>query len=511
MRDIPEIESFLKKLEQQRENFLPGEQPGEPPEDKAFEPAALLTELGLSRRFVKQNRGRVRYVPAWGWLVFTGAHWERDDQQAARLAKETIDSLFIEAQEKRKQAEQLTKDIQERAAAGKLDSLSKDERDKLLEQPKKADGAAVSLMGFALECQRASKVRALLELAQSDMVSKPEDFDRDLYLLNLANGTLNLKNGKLQPHNPDDRLTKISDVEFDPGVQCPRWLAFLERVFNHDQELISFIQRAAGYSLSGDTGAQCFFFCYGVGANGKTIYLETLRALLGDYAYSLPSDALMRAQYRNTGADSVLANLPGARMALASETGEGQRLNEVLVKDLTGGDTITTRHLYREVFSFHPSVKLWIRGNHKPKITGQDEGIWRRVRLIPFEVTIPEGERDPNLLEKLRAELPGVLNWALEGCLSWQRQGLTKAAAVVQATETYRKEENVLDQFIDACCVIDQAATVRAGDLYKVFQQWGGQWTQRAFFDALKCKFDKQHTKIGNFYAGIGLLSEDTR
>ncbi|HYU47276.1 MAG TPA: phage/plasmid primase, P4 family, partial [Terriglobales bacterium] len=254
---------------------------------------------------------------------------------------------------------------------------------------------------------------------------------------------LNLKTGTLQPHCREDLLTKCLPIAYDPNAECPTWLDFLKTIMANNAALITFLQRAIGYSLTGDTSEQCLFIAHGSGSNGKSTFLEVLQALLGDYAESTPSASLL-AKDRHDGIPNDIARLRGARLVTAVEIGEGKRLNEELVKRLTGQDTMTARFLFAEFFDFHAEFKLWIACNHLPTIRGTDHAIWRRIRLIPFTVTIPDEQQDKKLPGKLQAELPGILRWAIQGCLAWQEQELSTPSEVIAATKDYRALMDVI-------------------------------------------------------------------
>ena len=262
-------------------------------------------------------------------------------------------------------------------------------------------------------------------------------------------------------------------IDFDPDAECPIFLAFLERVMAGNCALIAFLQRAVGYSLTGLTGEQVLFLLYGLGANGKSTLLEILRALLGDYAQQTEfSTFLVRKQ---DGVRNDLARLRGARFVSAVEMEGERRLSEALVKQLTGGDTISARFLFSEFFEFLPAFKLWLAANHKPEIRGTDHAMWRRVRLIPFTVTIPDDAQDKSLPAKLRAELPGILAWAVRGCLQWQANGLDAPDEVTRATEDYRAEMDVLGDFLAERCIDESGTHVLAADLYGAYRLWSEQ------------------------------------
>jgi len=271
--------------------------------------------------------------------------------------------------------------------------------------------------------------------------------------------------------------------------------------------LYDYVQRAVGYTLTGRTDEQCLFFCYGTGANGKSVFEETLGRLLGEYGTATRTETIMARG--SGGIPNDIAALRGARYVSINETADGQRINEPLVKDMTGGDTMSARFMRQEFFTFRPTFKLWIRGNHKPVITGTDYGIWRRIHLVPFTVTIPEAERDPALLDKLRLELPGILRWAVEGCLAWQREGLRPPIVVTHATAQYRREMDVLGTFLEDRCTVRPHGQVSAKSLYRAYRDWcdgAGEHpvNQRRFGIALQERgIEKEHTRTGTVYHGI--------
>jgi putative DNA primase/helicase len=333
----------------------------------------------------------------------------------------------------------------------------------------------------ALASESHARLRAMIELTKSEpsIPVTPEELDRDLWLLNVLNGTLDLHTGQLTPHRREDKITKLAPVAYDPDAACPTWDAFLDRIMGGNADLVGFLKRAAGYSLTGSTSERAVFFLHGAGRNGKSTFLETLRALLGDYAQRTPTQTLIIK--RDGGIPNDVARLKGARFVSASETEDGKRLAESLVKEITGGDTIIARFLRAEFFEFRPEFKLWLGTNHKPLVSGTDPAIWDRIKLIPFTQRIPDDEVDKSLPAKLLAELPGILAGAVRGCLEWQRDGLRVPSEIKAATEGYRTEMDTVGRFLDECC--DPAAGAREGAeaLYKAFQAWceaNGEYTR---------------------------------
>jgi putative DNA primase/helicase len=395
-----------------------------------------LNDTERAQRFAKKYANELKYVQAWKkWLVWNGVRWVPDEDGAVFRKAQEIPTLLL------KEAAEINDD----------------------DRRKKAAGAAI-------RAGDRSKLEAMIKLAecQPGIAASPTLFDSDPWLLGVANGVINLRTGEFREARNEDYITKQACVTYDPAATCPLWEKFLSRVFADDAELISFIQRAVGYTLTGTISEQCLFFPYGTGQNGKSTFIECKHRLLGTYAIKA-SPALYTMNRWGTEPEGEIARLKGTRLATGSETEEGARLAEARVKDITGGDTLTGRELYCHPFNFPPTHKLWIYGNHLPDIRGNDDGIWRRIRLIPFEVKITDGEKDPELLEKLLRELPGVLNWAIKGCLEWRENGLGTPSTVVEATAEYRVEEDEIGEFLAGCY---QGGRVERSSLYGLYLQW---------------------------------------
>ena len=317
-----------------------------------------------------------------------------------------------------------------------------------------------------------AKVRALIASAKPKrpLPCPIAEFDRDPFLLNLVNGTLDLRTAELRPHQRSDLIRALAPIEFSPHARCPRWDRFLVRILAGREDLIQYLQRVVGYSLTGSIREQVFFLLHGTGANGKSVLLATLRGLLGDYARQSDFNAFLLQ--RNDGPRNDLARLVGSRLVVASEAERGRSLSESIVKQLTGGDAIAARFLYQEHFEYTPEFKLFLAANAKPVIRGTDPAIWRRVQLIPFDVAIPEEDQDKELPAKLHEELPGILNWALRGCLAWQKQGLGEPEEVRTATGAYRAEMDLLAHFVAERCVEGEDAKVKASELHRAYTEW---------------------------------------
>ena len=400
-----------------------------------------LTDLGNAERLAERHGQSLRYCGAFGkWIDWDGRRWRRDTTgEACRRAAETV------------------RDIRAQAA-----HCANPKRRKLLQK-------------FAAQSESELRLRAMLKLSQcqSAFVVSPDDFDRDGWLLNVENGTLDLRSGELLPHAPARLITKLAMAAYDPAAACPTWEAFLERIFAGRRELIHYVQKAVGYSLTGECGEQCLFLLYGHGANGKSTFLTTLMTLLNDYARQLSMEALLARQ--DSAIPNDIAALRGARFVSAVEADQGRRLNESKIKQMTGQDKLAARFMRGEWFEFMPQFKLWLATNHKPSVRGCDEAIWRRLRLIPFTVTIPPAERDAALPEKLKQELPGILRWAVAGCRLWQEEKLAPPAEVTAATDEYRDEMDLIGEYIQARCVANPLAAATVADSYRDYEAWSAQ------------------------------------
>jgi putative DNA primase/helicase len=325
----------------------------------------------------------------------------------------------------------------------------------------------------------------------------PKQMDTHEMLLNTPCGIINLRTGQTIEHNPDYYLTKITGAEYSPNVDCPRWLTFLGEIFNNDDDLIRYVQKAVGYSLTGTTKEQCVFFLYGNGRNGKSTFLEVVRSIFGDYCSNIQPETIMVKHSQGGAINSDIARLKGARLVTTVEPNEGARLNEGLLKQLTGDDVVTARKLYGDEFEFTPVFKLWMATNHKPIIRGTDTGIWRRIHLIPFTMQIPTSKIDKNLKYKLAAELPGIFHWAVEGCLIWQREGLGMPHAVEAEVREYRREMDVISAFIEDRCSIGVNKSVQSSVLYDAYCDWADKGNE---YRMSNTKFS---IEVGNTYKKV--------
>lgn len=341
----------------------------------------------------------------------------------------------------------------------------------------------------------------------------PSMLDRKKILLNCKNGIVNLKTGEFMPHCKEEYITKITRCAYNPNASdTPQWDKFLSDIFGGDRDLIRYIQKAVGYSLSGSTAEQCAFFLYGTGRNGKSTFLEVVRGILGDYATNIQPQTIMIKPNSGSSPNSDIARLKGARFVTSVEPNEGMRIDEGLLKQLTGDDVVTARKLFSDEFEFKPEFKLWMATNHKPVIRGTDTGIWRRIHLIPFTVQIPENKVDRHLKYKLAKEFEGILRWAVEGCKLWQSEGLRMPKAILDAVKEYRHEMDVISAFTDACCTIGKGE-VKASQLYAVYAKWADEnneykMSNTKFGVELQKKYERVKKKDGWYYTGISLGSD---
>jgi putative DNA primase/helicase len=341
-----------------------------------------------------------------------------------------------------------------------------------------------------------------------------ENWDSDPMLLGVNNGIVDLKTGGLRPGRLDDRITMTAGVDFDPQAKCPRWEQFLTEVFGNT-ELIDWLWRALGYSISGDTTEQVVFIGHGMGGNGKGVFCGALRAALGDYAYSSPFSTF--ELYQRASIPNDLAALEFKRFVTSSETNDNTRLNEARIKAISGCDPITARYLHQEYFTFYPHLKLWLFVNHKPKVVDDSFGFWRRVRLIPFTRQFTGEADDRRLGEKLKAEAPGILAWLVKGCLEWQKRGLDPIPECVKvATQEYREESDILAGFISERCIEHPKVTAKAAELYSAYKKWAESegmrdrevLTSTAFGRRMGERYQKDRKGGIVYYFGIGLSGQ---
>jgi putative DNA primase/helicase len=432
-----------------------------PPAPKEFH----HTDLGNARRLAHRHGADLMFVSSLGWFAWDGQRWRKDDTGAVeRLAKETVLSLYAEA-------------------AALQD-----------------DDARQALVTHARRSESAFRISAMVNLARSEppVVARAEDLDVDPFLLTVLNGTVDLRTGQRRPHRREDRITKLAPVEYCQHAEAPRFLSFLKDIFAGNERLIGFAQRAVGYALTGDVSEHALFYLYGMGANGKSTLLLVLLHILGEYAQQAAPNLLVSK--RGEEHPTSVADLFGARLVVTTEIDSGRTMAESLVKQLVGGDKVKARYMRQDFFQFDPTFKVFLAANHKLLIKGTDHAMWRRIRMLPFTVTIPESRQDRQLVEKLKQEAPGILAWAVRGCLDWQRHGLGAPEEVVSATAAYREEMDTLSQFLDECCDVGEGRSENSGKLYRAYVDW----CQRAGEYATSHRvFGERLTERG-FHAGKG-------
>ncbi|MBG1252180.1 phage/plasmid primase, P4 family [Burkholderia pseudomallei] len=424
------------------------------------------TEDGLATAFTRQYGDNWRYCAQWGkWLVWTGVRWNPDQL------------LYVH---------HLSRSVC-RAASSKADTARTRSR-----------------------LASSSTIAAVERIARSDPkhASLADHWDADAWLLNTPGGVIDLHNGRCRTHDRADQMTKVTTAA--PHGDCPTWRAFLHDVTGGDTALIAYLQTVVGYCLTGGTSEHALFFLYGTGANGKSVFVNVIATILGDYAANAPMDTFMETRSDRHPTD--LAGLRGARFVSSIETEQGRRWNESKIKTITGGDKVSARFMRQDFFDYTPHFKLVIAGNHKPSIRNVDEAMKRRLHLIPFTVTIPPERRDSGLTEKLLMERDGILAWALEGCLLWQKTGLQQPHSVTAATEEYFEAEDAMGRWLEDRCVQHANAKSLTAELFNDWKQWAeanGEFlgSMRRFSDALLARrFEKWRNSMGvRGFVGIGL------
>lgn len=395
------------------------------------------TDVGNAARLSFLHGDKLRWSPAVGWLHYNGRYWEpSDDTVVAGYARDVPRQILEQAAES--------------------------------DEP----GLRSLLCEWALESEKNSSIRAMVNLLKSEPGIRVEAdaLDRNPWLLNVRNGTLDLKTGKLLSHNPGDLITKMAGASFDPDAQCPRWERFILEVMDGDEDLAGYLRRFSGYTLTASTKEQAFLFFSGIGANGKGRFVETLAHILGDYSAPL-SPAALTVKYGDS-TTNEWAGLRGIRYAYCGEIEPGKVLDSALIKTLTGEDTLRVRHLYREYFSLKPTFKLTYSANGQPKVRDTSYGFWRRCKHVPFNVSFSGEKRDPHLQEKLNAEASGILNWCLSGLSEWLSGGLKEPGIVSQATKEYRDDQSVIRAFLDDMTTKIPGHCVPLQKLHETFLEW---------------------------------------
>jgi len=443
-----------------------------------------LTDSTNAARLIREHGEDIRYNKAWKkWIVWNGKFWETDESGCLVHEKglEMVRNIYDEILK--------TDDHRERLEIENFAKISESVR------------------------RRESFVKAAQYVKILNITS--DSLDHDNWLLNVANGTLHILTGEFTEHRRENLITKIANVEYKPEADCPIWKQFIREIMAYNSELITFIQTAAGWSLSGDITEQTMFILYGRGANGKSTFINTIQHILGDYSTSTNTETFMRKngdQYTND-----LARLRGTRFVTTTEAEQGRRLSEPLIKKITGNDPMTARFLYGEFFTFIPTFKVWMATNYKPVIKGTDYGIWRRIMLIPFTTTIEKEKQDRQLEEKLRGEASGILNWLLEGAARWRKERLQAPNIVLKAIDEYRGEMDVIGIFLQEQCRVDFDLQVKIKDLYKSYSDWCEENKERAvnersFSTRLKeMGYEQKRTSEARYWAGLGLINKNEK
>ncbi len=481
--NLDEVRSLRASAEDAGAETAPpdGVRPPGPSRD-ALLPRFPRTDSGNAELFAAMFCTRLRYDHRRGeWLVYRGHWWQPDnDDEVHRLAKEAARQRYLSA----------------------LNIGDEEERRREAT--------------FAISSENRTKLEAALALARAErpLADTGDGWDNDPWLLAVENGVVDLRSGQLRSGRPEDRISRHSPVSFDAAATCPTFDRFIADVLP-DTELRLYVQKLAGIALTGDVTVQILVFLHGAGANGKSVFANAIKHVLGrDYARQAAPGLLLKS--RGDRHPTEVADLYGARLVVSTEIDDGRELAEALVKQTTGGDELKGRFMHHDFFGFKPTHKTWLLANHRPTVRGTEEAIWRRVKLVPFEVTIAEADRDEHLGEKLQGEDAGILNWMIEGCLRWQREGsLSDPAAVRAAVEAYRADSDALAPFIDECCELAPANTTRAGALYKAYRTWAAvssisdreTLTQKRFGSLMNSdrRLAREKKASGWFYHGIAV------
>ena len=472
---INETQNIYEPTKKQTLNYTFGSEFHQEVEDKEYPPRSY-DDTGNAERVIDRYGDVIRYsYITKKFYVYNGVVWEEDNTGTIRTL---IDAMINDMKNEKVVT---SEDIEEEDAIANLQKHIKSSR------------------------SNRSKKNIEDELKHNVAVL-PDEFDNNDMLLNAANGYLDLSSGELLDHNKEEMFSKVTTSEYTDNATPDTWISFLNDIFNYDKEIIRYVQKALGYSLTGSTREQVMFILHGAGRNGKSLFVETISEILGTYSDNMRADSLMVKT--NGGVNNDIAKLQGSRFITSSEPNEGFRFDEGLIKQMTGGDTVTARFLYGEEFNFKPKFKIWITTNHKPIIRGTDDGIWRRMILIPFKVQIPEHKVDKDLKYKLLREAPAILDWMIEGCLTWQREGLRMPQSILKASEHYRNEMDVIEYFVSEECERGEDYEVKAKDVFDIYKTWAdetGEYKmgQRKFGMKMKEKYEAKRKSDGIYYQGL--------
>lgn len=479
-----------RELEAAREKMAQiGESSSNIEDEIVMTPGLPLDEIGNGKRFATQHGYAVRYCKPWNsWLIYDRYRWLKDEKDSIEARAKITARLII------KEAELAAND----------------------------DARAAVLKHAAASTRRAKRETMVKDAASELGIGiTPDELDTDIWALNVLNGTIDLKTGKLRPHNPNDLITKLAPVYYNRAAHCPLWLQFLDKVFAGDAAMIDSIQRVLGYALTGDTREQNFVIAQGGGSNGKSTLFQAVARILGDYALEIEPTTIMVQKQERMAVD--IADLFNVRFVVTAESNDTQRLDEAKMKKMTGGEQLTGERKFEHPFKFWPQFKLFLATNHLPEIRNTDNGIWRRVVTIPFDVAFwkegegtgaPELKADLQLSEKLKAEYSGILTWLVEGCLKWQKDGLTWPQKVRAKKEAYRQDQDVLGQFLADCCIVGEAFQVAAKDLNTAYDHWRQENNLKEMSAIALSKrlrergFAKEDSYKARGWRGLGLKAE---
>ena len=442
-------------------------------------PGPLLTEMGNAQRLYARHGQNIRYSYTWkGWVLWDGKHWRRDDGDGImRMAKDTAVSLFAVAQEAPETAQQ------------------------------------AEIAKWAIKSQSARSLQAMVDLTRDMCKAEPKDFDQNIYLWNCPNGTTDLHTGITYAHRREDMIMKMSPVSRQQGATCPKWLANLHRFMDGNEEMVAYLQRWVGYVLTGDVSERSIEIAFGTGNNFKSTFISAIQSIWGDYAHTISTELLMVMKYDRSGPEA--AQLPGVRLAIASEGEKGQTLSVARLKGMTGGpkEPMTAEAKYEKPFQFVPNHKIFFMTNDCPNIRDATNSIWNRVHLQRWNVTIPKAEINPHYDVTLEAEYSGILEWAIQGCLLWQHHGLYPPQAITEATNAYRQDMNLVAQFLAESCAESKTSEVPSGVLYTAFKAWCDSRGERAarsndFAKDMEANgYTKAVRKDGRFWRGLRFVT----
>jgi putative DNA primase/helicase len=503
-----------------------------------------LTDLGNADRFVERQRGKLMWCQAIGWLWWDGQRWSRDgaDQVVRRAEHETVRAIQLEAkalaaemQGLGARGKQKPKHAAAKEAAGAQNKKAeKESAAKAKARIKLLDGLSVRLAAWGRKSEANSKIVSIEKNAGAYLTVNTAELDADPMMINVANGTLVCRRDwseeqgdwqswlaygdyiRLKPHDPADLITKLAPVAFKPDAERPQFDAFLKRV-QPPEKMRRFLQQWRGYSMTGDASEHCIALFIGGGRNGKSVFEDSTSHVGGDYAETVPIETFL-ASGREANANAptpARALLYNARMVRTSEPNKGVSFDEGFIKLVTGGEPIQARNLNLPMFRFVPIMKLTVSGNHRPKIGGADEGIWSRIKLVPWLVMIPKEERDRMLTKKLRGEASGILNWMLDGLSDWMEHGLVFPDEVEQATAEYRRDSDQLGRFLEACVVAAVGEKVQSSKLLAVFNahaqaNGGTEWKHRGLANAMTERGYKKDKSSVMFWLDIKLIRAES-